>query len=175
MVSHDYVSFINAKVPDHDNGVWTTGIVQCLHQGLLPSMTRNLPTDSTMPNKSQSFSIVWADDTDSIYDLPSLLTCMDNHANRRHRTNATQSPATSGSARRTSNGDVVPSSLTSSSPLPHHPLPPRNAPAPIAGIFAVIHSLPGDLVDFLTRSGSFAFLSDLFDTESLFELRLSHY
>jgi hypothetical protein len=29
----------------------------------------------------------------------------------------------------------------------------------------------GDLVDSLTRSGSFAFLSDLFDTERLFELR----
>ncbi len=29
----------------------------------------------------------------------------------------------------------------------------------------------GDLVDSLTRSGSFAFLSELFDTERLFELR----
>jgi hypothetical protein len=29
----------------------------------------------------------------------------------------------------------------------------------------------GDLVDSLTRLGSFAFLSDLFDTEHLFELR----
>ncbi len=29
----------------------------------------------------------------------------------------------------------------------------------------------GDLVDSLTRSGSFAFLSDLFDAEHLFELR----
>ena len=26
------------KVADHDNGVWTTVIVQCLHQGLLSSM-----------------------------------------------------------------------------------------------------------------------------------------
>jgi hypothetical protein len=33
--------------------------------------------------------------TDSICDLPSLLTYMDNHATRRHRTNATQSPVTS--------------------------------------------------------------------------------
>jgi hypothetical protein len=29
----------------------------------------------------------------------------------------------------------------------------------------------GDLVDSLTRSGSLAFLSDLFDTQRLFELR----
>ena len=33
------------------------------------------------------------------------------------------------------------------------------------------YSRPGDLVVLLTRSGSFAFLSDLFDTERLFELR----
>ena len=26
--SHEYVSFINAKVADHENGVWTTDIVQ---------------------------------------------------------------------------------------------------------------------------------------------------
>jgi hypothetical protein len=32
-------------------------------------------------------------------------------------------------------------------------------------------SRPGDLVDSLRRSGSFAFLSELFDTERLFELR----
>ncbi len=34
-----------------------------------------------------------------------------------------------------------------------------------------IHSRSGDVVDSLSRSGSFAFLSDLFDTERLFELR----
>jgi hypothetical protein len=31
--------------------------------------------------------------------------------------------------------------------------------------------MTGDLVDSLSRSGSFAFLGDLFDTERLFELR----
>ena len=45
------------------------------------------------------------------------------------------------------------------------------APAPTVGVFAGIHSRSGDLVDRLTRSGSFEFLSDLFDTESLFEIR----
>ena len=163
-------SFINAKVADHENGVWTTGIVQCLHQGILPSRTRTLPADSILPNTSHPFSIVWADDTDSICDLPLLLTYLDNHASKRHRADATRSPATGGRARRASNGAAAPSSLPSSSPLPHHPLPPSNASASTAGIFAGIHSRPGDLVDLLTRSGSFAFLSDLFDTERLFEL-----
>ena len=121
-VSHEYVSFINKKVCDHVNGVWTTGIVQCLHQGRLASMTRTLPDDIILPNKSQSFSIVWSVHTDSICDLPSLLTYMDNHANTRHRTNAKQSPATSGRSRRVSNVVAVPSSLPSSSPLPHRPL-----------------------------------------------------
>ncbi len=79
--------------------------------------------------------------------------------------------STGGRARRDSNGDTVPSSLPSSSPLPHHPLPPNNDPTPTTGIFACIHSRPGDLVDLLTRSGSFDFLCDLFDTGCLFELR----
>jgi hypothetical protein len=38
-------------------------------------------------------------------------------------------------------------------------------------VFAGIHSRAGDLVDSLTRSGSFAFLSDLFDSDRPFELR----
>ena len=51
--THEYVSFIGKKVPDQDNGVWTIETV----------MTRMLPTNSILPNKSQPFSIVWADDT----------------------------------------------------------------------------------------------------------------
>ena len=132
--SHEYVSFINAKVADHDKGVWTTGIVQCLHQGILPSRTRTLLADSNLPNKSQPFSIVWADDTDSICDLPLLLTYLDNHASKSHRADATRSPATGGRARRASNGAAAPSSLPSSSPLPQHPLPPSNPPVPTTGI-----------------------------------------
>ena len=107
------------------------------------SIHDTLPDDIILPNKSKPFSIVWADNTDSICDLPSLLI----------------------------NGSATPSSLPSSSPLPHHPLPPSNAPAPTEGILAGIHSRPGDLVDLLTMSGSLDFLSDLFDTESLFEIR----
>jgi hypothetical protein len=40
----------------------------------------------------------------------------------------------------------------------------------VTEIFVGIPSRPGDLVDNLTRSGSFSFLCDLFDTECLFEL-----
>jgi hypothetical protein len=88
------------------------------------------------------------------------------------------SPTTNRSARTASNGAVAPSSLPSPSSLPQPPLPPHNppavAPASAAGIFEGIPSHSGDLVDNLTRSGSFSFLSELFDTERLFELRDFH-
>jgi hypothetical protein len=44
-------------------------------------------------------------------------------------------------------------------------------PPPSRGVFAGIHSRSGDLVDILTSSGTFTFLDDLFDSESLFEFR----
>ena len=72
--THEYASFINKKVADQADGIWTTGTVQCLHEGILPPMTRIqhvLPANSIFPNKSQPFSIVWADDTD--LDLSSSL------------------------------------------------------------------------------------------------------
>ena len=54
-VSHEYDSFINAMVGDQDNGVWTTDIVQCLHQGILPSMRPPLPVDIILEQKSSFF------------------------------------------------------------------------------------------------------------------------
>ncbi len=149
-------------------------MVQYLHQDFTSSMTCTLPTDTLLPNKSQPFSIVWGDNTDSICDLPSMLTFLDNFKSKRHRTNATSpSPATNRSARTASNGVADPSSFSSSSSFPRPPLPPHDAPAAApartAGIFPVIPSRQGDLVDSLTRSGSFSFLNELFDTERLFE------
>jgi hypothetical protein len=68
---------------------------------------------------------------------------MNNFTSNRYRTNATSSsPATGRSARRTSQGAAATSSLPSPS-----------------------------FFDSLTRSGSFALLSELFNTERLFELR----
>jgi hypothetical protein len=116
--THEYASFINKKVAAEEDEVWTTGTVQCLYQGMVSSMTRLLPANSILPNKSQPFSIVWADNTDSIYDLPCLLTYVDNHANNLHRTDATRSSATGRSARRASNGAAAPSSLPSPASLP---------------------------------------------------------
>ena len=172
---HEYAAFFNVDVAAEEDGVWTTGKVQCLFQGIQSSMTRTVPADSILPNKSQPFSIVWADNTDSICDLQCLLTYVDNYANKRHKADATRSSTTNGSARRASNGAAAPSSLPSSSSLQQLPLPPHDAPAAppasAAGIFEGIPARPGDLVDNLTRSGSFSFLSELFDTERLFELR----
>ena len=43
---------------------------------------------------------------------------------------------------------------------------------PSAGIFDVVHSIPGDLVDLsVTRNGAFAFLEDLHETGRLWDLR----
>jgi hypothetical protein len=102
--SHDYVSFVTKKVADQPNGVWTTGTIQCLRQGLLQSMTHTLSTNTILPNKSQSFSIVWTDNTDSICDLSSVMTFLDNHvSNYHHRSNENRSsPGTNGSDRRAS-------------------------------------------------------------------------
>ena len=65
-VTDEYASFVNAKVAAEEDGVWTTRKVQCLFQGIQLSMTCPLPADRFLPNKSQPFSIVWADNTDSI-------------------------------------------------------------------------------------------------------------
>jgi hypothetical protein len=43
--------------------------------------------------------------------------------------------------------------------------------APDPGIFDGVHSIPGDLVDLLTRNGTFAFLQDLQETGHLWDLR----
>jgi hypothetical protein len=131
--THEYASFINKNVAAEEDDVWTTGTVQCLYQGILSCMTRPLPANSIVPNKSQPFSIVWADNTDAICDLPCLLTYLDNHANQLHRADATRSSATGRSARRASNGAAAPSSLPSPSSFPQLPFLPRHAPV-AAGI-----------------------------------------
>ena len=75
---HEYASFFKVEVAAEEDGVWTTGKVQCLFQDIQSSMTRRLPTNSILSTKSQPFSIVWADNTDSICDLQCLLTYVDN-------------------------------------------------------------------------------------------------
>ena len=163
------------EVAECFSGVWYIGKVQYIYQDIKQSMTCNVSIDSVLPDKSQPFSFVWEDDTDTTCELSSLLTYLDNFESNRHKADATRSSTTGRSARRASNGESVPSSLPSSSSLPQPPLSPHNAPAAApastTGIFPDIPSRPGDLVDNLTRSGTFDFLSELFDTERLFELR----
>ncbi len=99
--------------------VFTLVFYRFAGSGHYVSMTRTLPADTLLWKKSQYFSIVWADNTDSICDLPSMLTFLDNFKSKRYRTNATSSsPATGRSARRASNGAAAPSSLPSPSSLP---------------------------------------------------------
>ena len=88
VTSHEYVSLVTKKVEAQANGVWTTGTIQCLRQDLFQSMTRTLPVNTILPNKSQSFSTLWAD--------------------FHHRTNANRSsPAHGGFAGRPTEGLVV--------------------------------------------------------------------
>jgi hypothetical protein len=108
-------------------------------------------------------SVMWTDDTDTICDLPCLLTYLDNHVNNRHKTDGTRHPTTGGSFHRDSNGVVTPSSLPSPCSIPQAPLLPRHVPVssplPTTGVLTGIHSQPVDLVDSLSRSGSFPFLT----------------
>ncbi len=69
-----------------------THVYSSFHQDILQSMTLTLPTNSILSNKSQSFSIVWTDNTDSICDLRSFLTYLDNHPTKPYRTDTTRSP-----------------------------------------------------------------------------------
>ncbi len=63
-----------------------------------------------------------------LVDFLPLVVSLDNFASNRHKSNAKRSPATSGSARRTSSdGAAAPSSLQSSSCLPQPPLFASNA------------------------------------------------
>jgi hypothetical protein len=76
--TYEYASFINKK-DDQEDGVWTTGTVQCLYQCILPRACCQ-PTASC-PTKVSPFRL-WADATDSICGLPCLLTYWDNHPQR---------------------------------------------------------------------------------------------
>jgi hypothetical protein len=74
---HEYATFFKVEVDAEEDGVWTTGKVQYLFQDIQSYMTHTVPTHSILPNISQSFSIVWVDNSDSICDLHRLLTYVD--------------------------------------------------------------------------------------------------
>jgi hypothetical protein len=124
--TYQCTSFITKDVAECFAGVWYIGKVQCIHQGIRQSMTRNVSSDSILPNKSQPFSIVWEDDTDTICDLSCLLTYLGNVKSNRHKADATRSSTIVGLL------------------MVRPPLFPRDvpaaAPAHTAGIFAGIPS-----------------------------------
>jgi hypothetical protein len=50
--THEYDCFINKKVVDQEDGIWTTGLVLCFYQDILSSMTHML-IDNILSPKNQ--------------------------------------------------------------------------------------------------------------------------
>ena len=68
-----YTSYIGAKVDQHFETGWGVGVICCITADqLLRSMTRTTTPDALRPTKSQPFSIIWEDNTDSVVDLRML-------------------------------------------------------------------------------------------------------
>ena len=147
----------------------------------LKSMTRTPAPDALRPTKSQPFSIIWEDNTDSVVDLRTLRQIMRNHEQGLHKPSTSIPPPTSNGARAQST--VVSQGAAAPSPSSALPPPQVHAPqapaaaaasaraAPGVSIFDGVPSIPGDLVDLLTRNGTFAFLEDLHETGRLWDLR----
>jgi hypothetical protein len=73
-------SYIGAKVAQHFETGWGVGVVCCIvSDPRLKSMTRTPAPDALRPTKSQSFSIIWEDNTDSVVDLRTLLQIVRNY------------------------------------------------------------------------------------------------
>ena len=69
-----YTSYIGAKVSQHFETDWGVCVVCCIAADpCLKSMTRMPAPDTLRPTKSQPFSIIWDDNTDSVVDLCTLL------------------------------------------------------------------------------------------------------
>jgi hypothetical protein len=110
-----------------------------------------------------------------------LLCLMRNFEQGLHQPSASTPTPTFNGARASgtvvSNGAAAHSSSSSlPSPQAHAPQGPAAAAAPAraaptAGTFDGVHSIPGHLVDLLTRNGIFAFLEDLHTTGRQWNLR----
>ena len=69
-------SYIGAKVDQHFETGWGVGVVCCIAADpCLKSMTRTPTPDALRPTKSQPFSIIWEDNTDSVVDLRAVRCC----------------------------------------------------------------------------------------------------
>ena len=129
--------------------------------------------------KSQPFSIIWEDNTDSAVRL---MQYAQNFEQDLHKPSTSIPTPTSNGARDTTPVTVVPRgaapspSSARSPPQDHGSQAPAAATAseraaPSAGIFEGVHSIPGDLVDLLTKNVTFAFLEDLHKTGHLWDQR----
>ena len=68
-----YTSYIGAKVAQPFETGWGVGVVCCIAADpRLKSVTRTPAPDALRPTKSQPFSIIWEDNTDSVVDLRTL-------------------------------------------------------------------------------------------------------
>ena len=157
-----YATYVGARVQQEDEaGRIYFGNVQSITQGLKASETRIPATDANYPTESRPFSIVWHDDdTDSAVsfaDLQELLVS----------SNATaQHSSTSGPGSRRPSGGA---------PAVRHAPPPLNPPQPAPAppdlhIFTGLPTSAGDIVDILTRNGSFAYIESLHNSDDLFNL-----
>lgn len=80
-----YTSYIGAKVAQPFETGWGVGVVCCIAADpRLKSMTRMPAPDALRPTKSQPFSIIWEDNTDSVVDLRTLLQIVRNHEQGLH-------------------------------------------------------------------------------------------
>jgi hypothetical protein len=167
-----YTSYIGAKVAQFFETGWGVGVVCCITADpRLRSMIRTPAPDALCPTKSQPFSIIWQDNTDSVVYLLTLVQNVRNYEQGLHQPSTSTPPSTSNGARAhstvVSNGAAAPSpSSALPPPQAHAPQAPAAAAAsaraaPGTGIFDGVPSIPGDLVDLLTRNGTFAFLQDL--------------
>ena len=81
-----YTSYIGAKVAQPFETGWGVGVVCCIAADpRLKSMTRTPAPDALRPTKSQPFSIIWEDNTDSVVDLRTLLQIVRNHEQGLHK------------------------------------------------------------------------------------------
>ena len=89
-----YASYIGARVAQRFETDWGVGVVCCRitadpHR---KSMTRTSASNAIYPTKSQPFSIIWEDNTDSVVDLRRLQLYMRNFEQGLHKAHISAPP-----------------------------------------------------------------------------------
>jgi hypothetical protein len=88
------------RSPNTSEQVGGVGVVCCIAADpRLKSMTRTPAPDALRPTKSQPFSIIWEDNTDSVVDLRTLLQIVWNHEQGLYKPSTSMPPPTSNGAR----------------------------------------------------------------------------